>query len=138
MRAIVALICGLIFGFGLLTAEMTNPAKVLNFLDITDIGGMWDPSLVFVLGAAVVVTFIGFRLAFARGRPVFADSFQTPTSKRLDIRLLGGAVLFGAGWGLVGLCPGPALAAALIGGAPVLIFLGAMLAGMLLVRLSQR
>lgn len=128
-----ALIAGLIFGIGLTISQMVNPAKVLGFLDLF---GNWDPSLAFVMGAALVVTAIGYRLVWMRPRPVFEERFQVPGNRKVDARLAIGAVLFGVGWGLVGLCPGPAIAAITIGGGPALIFLGAMIAGVLAYDLS--
>lgn len=107
---------------------MINPAKVIAFLDLF---GDWDPSLAFVMGAALIVTAIGYRLVWKRARPVLADRFQVPGNKKVDARLAAGAVLFGLGWGLVGLCPGPAIAALTVGGIPALIFLAAMATGML-------
>lgn len=128
-----ALIAGLIFGLGLTISEMVNPAKVLAFLDVF---GDWDPSLAFVMGAALVVTAIGYRLAWRRPAPVFADRFQLPGNRAIDPKLAIGSVLFGAGWGLVGLCPGPALAAVTFGGPPAWTFLAAMTAGTLMFDLS--
>jgi uncharacterized membrane protein YedE/YeeE len=126
---------GLIFGLGLIVAGMANPAKVLNFLDLGAIpAGRWDASLIFVMAGGIVVTMLGYRLVFARGRPLLAERFALPTASRPDARLVSGAVLFGIGWGLAGLCPGPALVAALTGGVPALAFLAAMLAGMALAR----
>lgn len=125
-RNIAALIAGLIFGLGLTISEMVNPAKVLAFLDLF---GHWDPSLAFVMGAALIVTAIGYRLVWARERPVFADRFQVPGNRRIDTRLAIGAVLFGVGWGIVGLCPGPAISALTFGGVPVFLFLSAMAVG---------
>lgn len=104
-KIVVSLICGLIFGLGLVVAQMTNPAKILNFLDFT---GAWDPSLAFVMGGALATTAIGFRLAWRSKGPLLDDSFQLPQKTRVDMRLVGGAALFEIGWGLVGLCPGPA------------------------------
>lgn len=126
-RNIAALLAGLIFGLGLTISEMVNPAKVLAFLDVF---GNWDPSLAFVMGGALIVTAIGYRLAWTRAKPVFTERFQVPGNRQIDARLAFGAVLFGIGWGLVGLCPGPAISALSIGGTPVLVFLGAMGAGM--------
>jgi len=126
-RNIAALLAGLVFGLGLTISEMVNPAKVLAFLDLF---GNWDPSLAFVMGGALFVTAIGYRLAWTRPKPVFAESFQVPGNRRIDARLAIGAIVFGIGWGLVGLCPGPAISALTFGGAPVLIFLAAMGAGM--------
>ncbi len=112
---------------------MVNPAKVLAFLDIFS---NWDPSLAFVMGAALTITAIGYRLAWRRPTPVFAERFELPGNRSLDTKLAVGAVLFGAGWGLVGLCPGPALAALTIGGPPAWVFLAAMTAGALMFDLS--
>jgi uncharacterized protein len=132
-RITAAFICGLLFGLGLAVSGMINPAKVLNFLDIA---GQWDASLVFVMGGAVLVTAIGYRLAFGRESPVFADTFSLPTAKDIDGRLLTGAAVFGVGWGLGGLCPGPALAGLGFGATPTFIFLGAMVVGLVAGRLA--
>lgn len=128
---ITSLIAGLLFGLGLTLAQMVNPQRVLNFLDFA---GSWDPSLAFVLGAATGTAAIGFKLVGRRGAPLFADRFHLPTAKDIDTPLVAGAVLFGIGWGLVGLCPGPAVASFAIAPGKVAIFLSAMLAGMLLQR----
>ncbi len=119
-------IAGLLFGLGLAISGMTDPARVLGFLDIA---GAWDPTLMFVLGAAVGATFVGYRLVFARGTPLFSAKFQLPTKQELDAKLLGGAALFGVGWGLSGYCPGPAIAS--MGGLtlPLLALLAAMVLG---------
>lgn len=122
---------GLVFGLGLVVAGMSNPAKVLNFLDLAAIGtGGWDASLGFVMAGAIAVTFIGFRLVLRRGQPVFGERFHLPTATELDARILAGPAIFGIGWGLAGFCPGPALTALATGGAPAWLFLAAMLAGM--------
>jgi len=134
-RHLSALLAGLVFGLGLTISEMTNPAKVLAFLDLF---GNWDPSLAFVMGSALMVTAIGYRLAWQRAAPIFADQFQLPGRSGIDGRLAIGAVLFGAGWGLVGLCPGPAIAALSFGGPPILIFLAAMGTGMAAFELFDR
>lgn len=135
MSILVQFAAGLIFGLGLILAGMANPAKVLNFLDLAAIpAGRWDASLLFVMAGGIAVTMLGYRLTFARGRPLLAERFALPSASRPDARLVSGAVLFGIGWGLAGFCPGPALVAALTGGAPALIFLAAMLAGMILAR----
>lgn len=126
-RSLSALIAGLIFGLGLTISEMVNPAKVLAFLDVL---GDWDPSLAFVMGAALLVTAIGYRIVWRAERPVFAAQFQVPGNREVDVRLAMGAVLFGVGWGLVGLCPGPAISALTFGGTTVSVFLAAMGAGM--------
>jgi uncharacterized membrane protein YedE/YeeE len=106
MKTAVAYLVGLLFGLGLCVGGMTDPARVLGFLDLAD---AWDPSLMFVMAGALVVTALGYRLVFARGRPWLAANFELPTASRIDRRLLLGAALFGIGWGLAGYCPGPAL-----------------------------
>lgn len=122
---------GLVFGLGLVVAGMSDPAKVLSFLDIAAIvTGGWDASLAFVMAGAIAVTFIGFRLVLRRGRPIFGERFHLPTATNLDSRIVAGPAIFGIGWGLAGLCPGPALTALLTGGAPAWLFLAAMFAGM--------
>ncbi|HEY9546841.1 MAG TPA: DUF6691 family protein [Solimonas sp.] len=129
MKIVFALISGTLFGFGLALSGMTDPAKVVGFLDIT---GAWDPSLGFVMGCALLVSLPAFQLARRRhnARPWFADGFVWPSVKSIDWRLLAGAALFGIGWGVTGLCPGPALAS-LISGTPLIIgFVLAMLTGM--------
>lgn len=126
-RNLSALIAGLVFGLGLTFSEMVNPAKVLAFLDIL---GNWDPSLAFVMGAALLVTAIGYRIVWRAERPLFATEFQVPGNRSIDTRLATGAILFGAGWGLVGLCPGPAISALSFGGPPIFIFMASMAAGM--------
>lgn len=126
MKVLAALLSGLLFGLGLDLAGMTQPAVVLGFLDVF---GQWDPRLVFVMGGAVLTTAIGYRWVLRRPRPLFENSFQLSATRRFDTRLVGGAALFGIGWGIAGYCPGPALAS-LGGGAPSLLALVAsMLAG---------
>lgn len=126
MRPWIAFAAGLLFGLGLSLGGMTQPAVVLGFLDIF---GAWDPRLVFVMAGAVLTTAVGYRLVLRRPRPLLAERFQWPTSRRIDARLVGGAVLFGIGWGIAGYCPGPALAS-LGAGAPALLMLVAcMIAG---------
>lgn len=128
---ISAFACGLLFGLGLIVSEMVNPAKVLAFLDIF---GSWDPSLAFVMGGAVAASALGYLIVKRRGVPVFAPRLEIPTRRDLDRRLIGGAALFGVGWGLVGLCPGPALTALTFGPWQVFVFVAAMIAGMALFR----
>jgi uncharacterized protein len=123
---------GLLFGLGLVISQMVNPAKVLGFLDIF---GHWDPSLALVMAGAVAVSALGYRIAKRRGVPVLAPRLEIPTRRDLDPRLIGGAALFGIGWGLVGLCPGPALTALTFGPWQVFTFVAAMIAGMALFRL---
>jgi len=131
MVILVQFAIGLLFGLGLIVAGMSDPAKVLNFLDLAAIGsGGWDASLAFVMVGAIVVTFIGFKLVLRRRQPIFGEHFHLPTAKDLDARIVAGPAIFGMGWGLAGFCPGPALTAALTGGAPAWLFLVAMFAGM--------
>ena len=135
MNIVAALIAGLVFGFGLLISGMANPAKVINFLDLT---GSWDPSLAFVMGGAIAVALPGFKLVGQRLKPLFATAFQMPTNTDLDSRLLSGAGIFGIGWGLGGFCPGPALAALPLMAPGTLVFVPAMLLGMWLAKLAKR
>jgi uncharacterized protein len=123
---------GLLFGLGLIVSQMVNPAKVLGFLDIF---GNWDPSLALVMGGAVAVSALGTLIAKRRGVPVLAPRLEIPTRRDLDLRLIGGAALFGIGWGLVGLCPGPALVGLTFGPWQVFVFVAAMIAGMALFRI---
>jgi uncharacterized membrane protein YedE/YeeE len=125
--ALIALLAGLVFGVGLYISQMVNPAKVLGFLDVA---GNWDPSLAVVMGGALAVTALGNAFARAQPAPLLATSFQWPTSRQIDARLVGGAALFGIGWGLVGFCPGPALAGLSLGLWPVAQFVAAMFIGM--------
>lgn len=127
VRSLAALAAGLVFGLGLVLSGMSNPAKIISFLDVS---GDWDPSLALVMASALAVSAIGFRLAFRRGKPLFDDSFQLPRKTEIDRPLVLGAALFGAGWGMSGLCPGPAIVGASVLSAPVLAFIGAMIAGM--------
>lgn len=129
MRILTGLIAGLIFGVGLILSGMSNPAKVLNFLDIL---GPWDPSLAFVMGGASVTAFIGYRLIWKRSAPLLGAKFDLPTRDDVDAPLLAGSALFGIGWGIGGFCPGPAWTALLIGSSGILVFLPAMLIGMYL------
>ena len=130
MQAIATLASGILFGLGLVISGLINPAKVLNFLDVA---GAWDPSLAFTMGAAVLTTSVGYKLAF-EGKPIFGGTFHLPTATDIDARLIGGAALFGIGWGLVGYCPGPAIAALSLGSPSTVIFVAAMLAGMAMAR----
>lgn len=129
IRQLTALIAGLLFGAGLAISQMVNPDKVLSFLDLA---GRWDPSLALVMGGALAVTFFGYRVVLGRDRPVFADRFELPAARGVDSRLLTGAAIFGVGWGLVGFCPGPALASLAFGRIESVLFILAMLAGAVL------
>ncbi len=129
-RITVALLSGSLFGYGLSLSGMVDPARVLGFLDIAS--GRWDPSLMFVLGGAVCIAFIAVTIQRRLQRPVFDTQFHIPERTDIDARLIGGSVLFGIGWGLAGFCPGPALSALTTGLTPVLLFIVAMIAGMLL------
>lgn len=135
MRIAVALIAGLLFGLGLTISQMIDPAKVLAFLDIA---GHWDPSLALVMVGALIVAVPAFRAARLGGRPLYGDSYAIPERRDIDARLLSGAALFGVGWGLVGYCPGPALAGLAIGAGPTWLFVTAMIAGMALHSAARR
>lgn len=126
MLIVLNLVAGLIFGAGLILSGMVNPAKVLNFLDVT---GSWDASLAFVMIGAIAVTSAGYALARRRSGPLFSDRFRWPTAQDVDTRLILGSAIFGIGWGLVGLCPGPALASLLLGSQAVLVFVASLLVG---------
>jgi uncharacterized protein len=131
MPILSALLCGLIFGAGLVISGMTDTAKVLGFLDVLAIRhGQWDPTLAIVMAAALIVSIPGFWLARRRGRPILAEVASWPGKTAIDRPLMAGAALFGAGWGLVGLCPGPAIANLPTLAPPVLLFGAAMIAGM--------
>ncbi|MGF1626952.1 MAG: DUF6691 family protein [Alphaproteobacteria bacterium] len=135
-RILVALLVGLVFGLGLTISQMIDPAKVLGFLDVAGIAdGSWDPSLALVMAGGLAVAFVGFKLVLQRGTPVFADRFQLPARRELDGRLIAGSAIFGIGWGLAGICPGPGLTALGLGYTDVALFVAAMLAGMGLNRL---
>lgn len=135
-RLLVSLIAGALFGAGLIVSQMVNPARVLGFLDVA---GQWDPTLAFVLGGALVVSVPGYWLARHRGVPVLDARSHVPAPGPVDERLIAGAVTFGIGWGLVGFCPGPALAALGTGQAKAFGFLAAMAAGMWLYgRIARR
>lgn len=129
MNALLALLSGLVFGLGLIAGGMTNPAKVKGFLDLA---GAWDPSLGLVMGGAVAVGVFAFAAAKRRQTSWTGAHMEIPTNRVIDRRLLIGGVLFGAGWGLAGFCPGPALVAAGAGSATAIVFVAAMLAGMAL------
>jgi uncharacterized protein len=124
---------GLIFGAGLAISDMINPARVLAFLDIA---GEWDPSLAFVMGGALIPAAIGFAISRKMRKPLFDTRFYIPENRIMDTRLIMGGALFGIGWGLVGLCPGPALAGLVLGKWEIWLFVLSMLAGMQLHRVA--
>ena len=131
MRIFSTLIAGLLFGTGLILSGMANPAKVQNFLDLF---GTWDPSLAFVMGGAIMVTMPGFGLVQKRATPFFNDVFHLPTRTDFDARLVVGAATFGIGWGLGGFCPGPALTSTPLAASGTLIFVPAMLVGVMIAK----
>lgn len=127
--------CGLLFGVGLCVSGMVNPAKIIRFVDFT---GRWDPSLAFVMVGALVVYYVGFRLTQRSAKPLFAEAFQVPTRKDIDPPLVVGAVLFGMGWGLAGICPGPSITALAFGRIEFYIFFVAMAAGSMSFSFARR
>jgi hypothetical protein len=132
-RAITAFLAGLLFGVGLIIAQMTNPSKVIGFLDVA---GNWDPSLAFVMVGAIGVYGLAYWLSRVRhARPFLVEGFNLPVRRQIDRSLVLGALIFGAGWGLSGFCPGPALTSAGFGEPRVWVFIAAMLAGMMMYRL---
>jgi uncharacterized membrane protein YedE/YeeE len=131
LRVVSSLVAGVVFGVGLAVAEMTNPNKVLNFLDVT---GTWDASLLFVLGAAVLLAAASFRWVLSHSSPLFDDKFHLPKAIKVDHRLISGAAIFGIGWGIAGYCPGPAVASLGLGNHEVLWLLPAMFIGAALQR----
>lgn len=133
-RIFPPLVSGTLFGAGLALGGMTNPARVRGFLDLF---GDWDPTLAFVMGGAVIVMAIAWRIQVAMAQPLFAEKFALPTRTDLTPKLVGGSALFGIGWGIAGLCPGPGVAALVIEPASAAIFVVAMLAGMGLMRLVE-
>lgn len=122
-----ALAAGLVFGMGLILSEMVNPRRVKGFLDIT---GHWDPTLAFVMGGALLITGVGYNILFKRGKPLFEESFSVPANRVIDAKLIIGAVLFGVGWGLSGLCPGPAIVGVSTLNQDILVFIVALVVGM--------
>lgn len=135
MRKVMAFLAGVIFGIGLLLAGMANPAKVLAFLDVT---GHWDPSLALVMAAAIGVAFLPFSWARLQRTSLLGAPMQLPAKREVDRRLIGGSLLFGSGWGIAGICPGPAVAMLLTGHWPVWLFSAAMLVGMLVFAVLER
>lgn len=127
MAFISALLSGLVFGLGLIVSGMANPAKVLGFLDL---GGLWDPSLAFVMGGAIAVGAVAFAVAKRRSTSLLGTPMRLPNARHIDRRLVLGSLLFGVGWGVAGFCPGPALVGVGMGLAKAMAFVAAMLVGM--------
>jgi uncharacterized membrane protein YedE/YeeE len=134
-QILAALVSGFIFGLGLMLSQMTNPNKVLNFLDVT---GQWDPSLLLVLGGAVVTTTLLYRKIFTIATPVLGSQFYLPETTAIDRALIFGALFFGVGWGIIGYCPGPALASLGVRFYDPLIVITAMIFGMMGYRFLSR
>lgn len=135
MRRLTEFVVGLIFGIGLIISGMTNPAKVIGFLDLA---GLWDPSLAFVMGGAILVGVVAFAFAKRRAVSFFGDALHWPTSSAIDRRLIIGSLIFGAGWGLAGFCPGPAMVSFSAGVPKAIAFVAAMLVGMALFEVIER
>lgn len=135
MKLIMALVAGLVFGLGLILSGMTDPAKVIGFLDLA---GNWNPSLAFVMGGAVLVGLVAFRLAARLPKALLGDPMRIPGTRQIDRRLILGGLTFGIGWGLAGYCPGPALASLASGGSQPLLFTAAMLVGMAIFEIQDR
>jgi uncharacterized membrane protein YedE/YeeE len=135
MKNVLALISGLVFGFGLILSGMANPAKVIGFLDIA---GSWDPSLAFVMGGAIAIGFFAFKYAETRDTTLLGEELNLPRNNTIDKRLMGGSLVFGAGWGLGGFCPGPGLVSLGMGYSGGIIFALSMVVGMLAFELIQK
>lgn len=135
MNIVTALFSGLVFGLGLIVSGMANPAKVLGFLDLA---GAWDPSLALVMAGAIGVGLVAFRVARGRSISLLGAPMPLPTNQVIDRRLVAGSALFGIGWGIAGFCPGPALVALGFGATKAVVFIVAMLAGMLVFELFER
>lgn len=131
MQLLAIFLIGATFGLGISLGGMADPAKVLNFFDIT---GSWDPSLIFVMGGALSVTALGYWVIFKRQAPVFDTKFTLPETSRIDPALIGGSVVFGIGWGIAGFCPGGAMPAIGTGAGDVFAFMAALIAGMMAAR----
>jgi len=135
VKLVSALLAGLLFGLGLIASGMTDPSKVLGFLDLA---GAWDPSLAFVMGGALLVGALAFPFILKRPKSVLGNAISLPTSTKIDRRLVVGGLTFGVGWGLAGFCPGPVLASLAYGGAKPAVFFVAMFAGMAVFELLER
>ena len=134
-RLIASYAIGLIFGVGIMISGMANPAKVINFFDLA---GTWDPSLAFVMGGALLVTAIGYRFVLAGSGPRLGETFHLPTKRDIDMPLVAGSTVFGIGWGIAGFCPGGAIPALGTGRTEVVLFIGALLAGILTAKALRR
>ena len=128
MTKVIALISGLLFGYGLALSGMLSPSKVVGFLDLF---GNWDPSLAFVMGGGLIVTFVAFKLLLKRPHPLFGEKFHLPTRQDIDKRLITGSVLFGIGWAIGGLCPGPAISSLAYASPKIAVFCIAMVIGII-------
>jgi hypothetical protein len=135
MNALGAFVAGLVFGVGLILSGMTDPGKVIGFLDVA---GKWDPSLAFVMAGAILVGFFAFMLAQRRTRSFLGGAMELPRRRDIDVRLVAGSVVFGIGWGLAGFCPGPALVSFGSGQDKAAVFVAAMLVGMLVYSVAER
>lgn len=135
MNLFFALLSGIIFGFGLIISGMANPANVIGFLDITRV---WNPSLAFVMVGAICVGFFAFQIAKKKSKPLFGERMFLPTATQIDKRLIGGAILFGIGWGLAGICPGPGLVLLGAGAMKGFIFVLSMICGMMIYQWLQK
>ena len=135
MQLLMALLAGLVFGLGLIVSGMTDPSKVIGFLDLA---GKWDPSLAFVMGGAILPGIFAFRFAATRQQAMLGGPMRLSPARHIDRRLILGGLAFGAGWGLAGYCPGPALASLATGGGKPLLFTLAMLAGMAIFEVQDR
>ncbi|MFB9985301.1 DUF6691 family protein [Mesorhizobium kowhaii] len=134
-KLVSAFLIGGVFGLGIAVSGMINPAKVLNFFDIA---GTWDPSLIFVMGGGLAVAFAGYRLIFSRRKaPLFETAFALPTKRAIDTELVGGAAVFGIGWGIAGFCPGGAVPALGLGYSQTAIFVAAVIAGIVVARFAR-
>lgn len=127
-KIVAAFVLGSLFGLGLIQSEMVNPARVLGFLDVSR---QWDPTLAFVMAAALLITALGYRVVLSNDKPWFEAGFSVPTNRVIDARLIVGAALFGMGWGVAGLCPGPALVGVATLNTDIAVFVLAMIAGMI-------
>jgi uncharacterized membrane protein YedE/YeeE len=135
MQKLLIYISGLLFGLGVSIGGMANPAKVQNFFDVA---GAWDPSLILVMGGALLVTAPGYWLLFRRGKPLFASGFSVPTNRIIDGKLVGGSAVFGIGWGIAGFCPGASIPVLSTLNADVLIFTAALIVGIVIAKGSMR